>query len=157
HTISAKGRYNRPIILSADGKRIALAQSPEFKPDVPHRPIIQILDASAGKAVKTWDRDASDTHEIGLALSSDGKLLASMGSQGVLRLHEVASGAELLTQRFPGDIMAHLAFSPNGATLAVGCVPTPGRRLFGIGRRAQSHARWRLSAGRSHSPFPRMG
>src|SRR5262249_28419272 len=49
----------------------------------------------------------------------DGKLLASLGDSGALRIEEVASGTEILRQQFPRDILATLAMSPDGSMLAV--------------------------------------
>jgi WD40 repeat protein len=59
----------------------------------------------------------------GLTLSPDGKMLFTLDRHGKLRIEEVATGTELLRPQFPGDVMAHLAISPDGSMLALGSGP----------------------------------
>src|SRR5919202_1832355 len=55
-----------------------------------------------------------------VAFSPDGKLLATGGSDGVVRCWEVTSGRELLTCKGHSNVVASVAFSPDGKTLASG-------------------------------------
>jgi predicted NACHT family NTPase len=52
--------------------------------------------------------------------SPDGKLLATGGTDGVVRCWDVASGKELLTCKGHSSLVRSLAFSPNGEILASG-------------------------------------
>src|SRR5207247_10705298 len=72
-----------------------------------------------GKEVRTFSRGWQDLGE--LALSADGKMLFSLSSKGLLRIEDVASGAQLRQWQFPGfDIMAaHLTLSPAGSVIAL--------------------------------------
>ncbi|MCC3445466.1 MULTISPECIES: NACHT domain-containing protein, partial [unclassified Microcoleus] len=55
-----------------------------------------------------------------VAFSPDGKLLATGGTDGVVRCWEVASGREILTCKCHSDLIRSVAFSPDGKTLASG-------------------------------------
>jgi len=55
-----------------------------------------------------------------VAFSPDGKLLATGGSDGVVRCWEVTSGKELLTCKGHSSLVRSVAFSPDGKTLASG-------------------------------------
>ena len=51
-----------------------------------------------------------------------------MGNHGILRVEEIASGTEILQQKFQGDNSAALDLSPDGKTLAI--VSGPNVRKF---------------------------
>jgi predicted NACHT family NTPase len=55
-----------------------------------------------------------------VAFSPDGKLLATGGSDGVVRCWEVTSSRELLTCKGHSDLVRSIAFSSDGQTLASG-------------------------------------
>jgi predicted NACHT family NTPase len=55
-----------------------------------------------------------------VAFSPDGKLLATGGTDGVVRCWEVTSGRELLTCKGHSNLVRSVAFSPDGKTLATG-------------------------------------
>ena len=55
-----------------------------------------------------------------VAFSPDGKLLATGGSDGVVRCWEVTSGREILTCKGHSSWVRSVAFSPDGKTLASG-------------------------------------
>jgi predicted NACHT family NTPase len=57
---------------------------------------------------------------LALAFSHDGKLLATGGTDGVVRCWDVASGKELLTYKGHSYWVNSIAFSPDGKTLASG-------------------------------------
>src|SRR5262249_2963325 len=77
---------------------------------------------------------------VQLAFSPDGKVLASLSQEGLLRLEEIRSGDELLRHRFGGTgLSPGIAFSPDGSTLAV----ATGAKLFA----------WRWREGREPAAF----
>jgi WD40 repeat protein len=88
-----------------------------------------VLDVATGKEVRTFPRTDLDVDHCSLAFTPDGQLLLSLGDSGVFRVEEVATGAELLRQQFPRDILPTLALSPDGQTVAVASGPNT-RKLF---------------------------
>src|SRR5262249_51556200 len=116
------------LALSRDGKRLAVAGSLTDETQPGWRVVARVLDSASGKEVRTFDRDLRDgVHD--LVLSADGKLLMSLGRNGALRIEEVETGAELLRQQVPGDVLAYLALSADNSTLAVASGPNT-RKLF---------------------------
>jgi RNA polymerase sigma factor (sigma-70 family) len=110
----------RAVVVSPDHRLMALATFLPIKNDEPTRGAIRVLDVETGKEVRTFARKDDDTDACALAFSPDSKLLLSLGSRnGVLRVEEIASGEELLRHQFPRDVLAYLALSPDGQTLAV--------------------------------------
>jgi WD40 repeat protein len=104
--------------VSRDGKQIALAGFwvPEDMADTYVE--IRVLNTGTGQVVQTLKRESTeDCHT--LTFTPDGKLLASLGRSGTLRIEEISSGVELLTQAFPRDNSADLTISPNGKQIAV--------------------------------------
>ena len=55
-----------------------------------------------------------------IALSPDGKTLASGGNDSTLRLWDLLSGEELMTLRSHSSVIQCLAWSPDGQTLYTG-------------------------------------
>ena len=53
------------------------------------------------------------------SFTPDGKFLMTLENSGILHIEELASGTELLQQKFPRDNGAALAMSPDGKTLVV--------------------------------------
>jgi WD40 repeat protein len=134
----------RAFALSPDGKRFAVGG---FLPNEGARPTagaVRVYDTATGKEVRTFARGGDDTDHCNLAFTPDGKLLVSLGARsGILRVEEIASGAELLRHSFPGDGINHLALSPDGETLAVISGPNT-RKLFV----------WRWTAGEEPRQLP---
>jgi WD40 repeat protein len=114
--------------LSRDGRRLALsgtltdAQKPEW------RFVLRVFDVVSGKEVRTFD-GTSRRGFNSVALTPDGKLLLALDGDGDLSVHELANGTELLKHKFPGDVMAHLALSGDGSTLALASGPNT-RKVF---------------------------
>jgi WD40 repeat protein len=53
-----------------------------------------------------------------VAFLPDGRLLATAGDDGLVRLWDVATGAELRQFSIPDDRLSGVAFSPDGRPLA---------------------------------------
>jgi RNA polymerase sigma factor (sigma-70 family) len=108
--------------LSRDGKRFAVSGFVQGDDKPGFRSAAAVFDLASGKAVRIIERSPREgTH--GLTMSPDGKLLFTLDRNGSLRVEEVATGAELLNQKFPGDVMAHMTISPDGSMLALGSGP----------------------------------
>ncbi|MGI8981283.1 MAG: WD40 repeat domain-containing protein [Pirellulaceae bacterium] len=116
--------------LSRDGKQIAVGGywSPEDRTK-PTQGELRVLNTATGATIKTFPRESRDANNLGLTFSKDGRLLFSLGYQGILRVEEIASGAEILQNKFPADNGPALALSPDGKTLGIVCGPNA-RKFF---------------------------
>src|SRR5262249_1789192 len=74
---------------------------------------------ASGNVLMTLARDLRDADHGALAFSPDGKLLFSLGGQGILRGEEVPSGKEVLQRQLPRDNAAYIAVSADGQYLAI--------------------------------------
>jgi WD40 repeat protein len=103
--------------LSPDGKLAAVGGYGHEKPDENDTNGIRLVEVATGKVRRTLERkDGLD--QCALAFTPDGKHLASVGRDGVVRIEEVETGTELLQERFRVG-SARLAFSADGTALAV--------------------------------------
>jgi WD40 repeat protein len=114
--------------LSRDGKRLVLSGSLSDADRPGWRTAAAVFDLADGKLLRAFEREPREGVNAA-ALAPDGKLVFTIGRGGNLRVEEVATGAELLTQKFPGDVMASLAVSPDGSTLALASGPNT-HKLF---------------------------
>jgi WD40 repeat protein len=121
-SFSASGGGRGGFALSRDGKRLAVSGSVHDDGKPAWRPAAAVFDLESGKVIRLIERQPLEGVN-GLTLSPDGKMLFTLDGHGKLRVEEVATGAELLRQQFPGDVMAHLAISPDGSMLALGSGP----------------------------------
>jgi RNA polymerase sigma factor (sigma-70 family) len=113
---------NRGFAVSRDGKRLAAAGFVQGDGKPGFRSAAAIFDLATGKPVRVIERSPREGIHS-LTISPDGKMLFTLDGNGKLRVEEVATGAELLTQQFPRDVMAHVTLSPDGSTIAVGSGP----------------------------------
>jgi RNA polymerase sigma factor (sigma-70 family) len=104
--------------FSQSANRIALSGSltDPFKPG--WRFAIRVYDMATGKELRTLEREPTDG-VCGIALTPDGKTLVHLDRTGTLRVVDVETGAERSQQKFPRDNGSFMAFSPDGATLAL--------------------------------------
>src|SRR5262249_18989980 len=91
---------------------------PFIAPNVPNPSEIRIFALPSGKLVKTKDVHSGPKNRLELAFSPDGKLLFSLGGNGVLRVEDIVSGKEVLQRKLPIDY-ANLAVSADGKFLAI--------------------------------------
>jgi RNA polymerase sigma factor (sigma-70 family) len=112
----------RGLSLSADGKRVAVNGWTRDGAKPGSRLAARVFDLATGKDLLTVELLPLEGINA-LTLTPDGKLLFTLDRKGRLRVTEVDTGAELLRQQFPGDVMAALAMSPDGSTVAVGSGP----------------------------------
>jgi RNA polymerase sigma factor (sigma-70 family) len=84
----------------------------------------------------------------GLALSADGKLLASGGERGEVHLWDVPAGKELRAIQ-ADEVIGGLAFSPDGKTLATGAGTFAGGQLRGPTIRL-----WDVATGKAVGSLP---
>jgi hypothetical protein len=94
--------------------------------------LVQVRAVADGKEVFTLTGHTTEVRS--LAFSPDGRRLASGDEDGVLKLWDLSTGAELLTYRAAeGGSARAVAFSPDGGLLAVGSdVRAAGFRLVGL-------------------------
>jgi len=114
--------------LSHDGERLALGGSLSDPGKAGWRPAVRVFDIVSGKTIRTFEEPPSKGFNT-LALTPDGKLLLTLDREGGLKVAELATGTELLQHKFPGDVMASLALSADGSTLALASGPNT-RKIF---------------------------
>src|SRR5262249_21301163 len=110
----------RRLVLLVSAALLALAVRPA-DPAAPPRPARDLLGEPlpAGALARLGTPRLFQPGVHGLTFSPDAKALASVGGDGVLRLHEVATGRllwRLDTPRYPDQTpeQSLLSFSPNG-------------------------------------------
>jgi WD40 repeat protein len=121
--------YVRAVVFAPDGKQIALEGGRRIEGDTPgYEEVRRLVDVASGKELRRFKMAEGDGDQV-LAVTPDGKYLLSLGYLGVLRIEEMATGTELLEQKFPRDNSAALAVSPDGKTTAVWTGPNT-RKLY---------------------------
>jgi WD40 repeat protein len=94
------------LALAADGKTLAVATD--------FRNLLVLWDLTAKKELRRWEAKVG----WALALSPDGKILASTNPDRSLRLWDTATGKELAELKGHTDTIWTVAFSPDGKLLA---------------------------------------
>jgi WD40 repeat protein len=128
-SLPTDGLNVRGAAFSLDGRLVALGGFTPYKDNEPGQGMIRVLDLTTGKEVCTFSRGKERSDHVALAFTPDRRILASLGGAGILRLEEIATGTELLRQKFSPDILSDIAFSPDGSLLAVAAGPNA-RKVF---------------------------
>jgi WD40 repeat protein/serine/threonine protein kinase len=121
-TLAGHDGYAYQVAFSPDGHTLASAGggNPYWKTQGPAsiRPGAVILwDADSGAAIRTFRGHANVIDR--LAFSADGRLLATSGPDGKVKLWDVVTGREVLTCPFPPGLgPTTLSFSGDGRVLA---------------------------------------
>jgi WD40 repeat protein len=96
-------------LFSADGRRLATSSSSANRD-----PVLRIWDVTSGKELSS----ITDRSLNRIALSPDGKVVASAGSSSVIVFWDAGTGRNL--RQTPGGVFNALAFSEDGTVLASG-------------------------------------
>jgi WD40 repeat protein len=110
------------LSLSRDGRRLAVAGSLTEADGSGWRSAVRVFDIASGKELRTFEAAVRQGFNS-VVLAPDGEILLTLNRDGILRVQEVTTGAELLQHTFPGDVMAHLALSVDGSMLALASGP----------------------------------
>jgi WD40 repeat protein len=101
------------VAISPDGRYVAAAFA-KAKPDEDY---VRLWDSQSGQQIRLQPGTEQTVYRV--RFLPDGKTLASAGGDGVVRMWNVADGAELALTRGPGvKPVLRLAFSPTGDLLA---------------------------------------
>jgi len=114
--------------LSRDGKRIAVSGF-WYPGGGAGKGAIRILETATGKVLQSFAREPRGMDSGSLAFTPDGKLLLSYAADGILRVEEISSGAEILQHRFAADNGPFMAMSSDGERVAVITGPNT-RKLY---------------------------
>jgi RNA polymerase sigma factor (sigma-70 family) len=117
--VSSGEFHARGAAFSADGQMAAVGGFQWVGDASPVEGIIRIVNTATGKEVRRFSRGPEPTDHVALAFTPDGRVLVSHSGSGIVRLEEVATGAELLRHQFPGDVTGDLALSADGKVIAV--------------------------------------
>jgi WD40 repeat protein/serine/threonine protein kinase len=101
----------RSLAYGADGKRLVTGHA--------YPAVVRIWDAESGRLLRTLERHALAVEAV--AVSPNGRLVASCSRDNKVRLWDSWRGEGLLTVRY-ASIPYALAFSPDGSRLFVGFV-----------------------------------
>ena len=109
------GLTDRVTALRAvpDGARVLLADG-----QIAESGIIRVLDLAAAEIVRSWP--AHDDTIFAMAMSPDGKLLATAGGDKLVKVWDIAAGKESFRLEAHATQVLSLAFNPDGSQLVTG-------------------------------------
>jgi len=108
HTLSGHPGIVIRVAFSADGRRLASVSDQAVK----------LWDVNTGREVRMFEEKGIQL--FGLALSPDGRLLATGEGGNLIKLWDINTGAVVRVLRGHRAHPKHLAFSPDGRLLAAG-------------------------------------
>jgi WD40 repeat protein len=112
---------NRKAIFqgSAEEKELFARLIPTlFPPDVSAPLLRRLENATPGPGRKIWE-DARKNSITGVSFSPDGRLLATIGADNIIRILDAASGNEVRSLSTGSQIVSSVVFSPDGRELVV--------------------------------------
>lgn len=115
------GQHSFPCaVFSPDGKQIAsVGAEAQRKDPSDRRKTVRLWDASTGESLAT----STEAHEIlvtGIAVSPDGKQIATVGRDKTIRIWDASSAQQLSKIEGHEHAIHAVAFSPNGKWIATG-------------------------------------
>jgi WD40 repeat protein len=91
---------------------------------------LRIWNVADGKETKNIGPAPHDL--LGLAISRDGKQVATAGIGGSIRVYDAASGKETFTKQFDNLITYSVTFTPDGKHLVIGNAKDNAARVVAI-------------------------
>jgi WD40 repeat protein len=104
------------VAFSPTGQTLAAALHPATGSTAPGSRHLLVIDVMAGSTVQTLAGHPNGSRCV--AFAPDGRLLASGGEDGLVRLWDLPSGRERVALEWHLDTVGSVAFTPDGLTLA---------------------------------------
>lgn len=99
--------------LLPEGNLVVLADGPPSEQGV-----VRVLDLAAGRIIRSWP--AHEDTIFAMALSSDGKKLATAGGDKLVKIWDLAAGTEVARLEAHATQVLSLAFNPDSTQLVTG-------------------------------------
>jgi RNA polymerase sigma factor (sigma-70 family) len=121
----------RSFTVAADGNHFAIGGVLPHDENTPAPGAIGLWDATSDRQAQLFQVPSEVVLGGSMALSADGKVLATLSHDGVLQIQDVATGTRLLQHQFEVSIpdQIGLALSPDGSTIALVHGPRPRNKL----------------------------
>jgi WD40 repeat protein len=113
--LESKYRFFPAIAFAPDGGTVALGLHPMSGAS---DSVIELREAGTGKLIRRLQGHGGSVCD--LVFSGDGQTLVSIGSEGFVRIWNVADGSERTSHHGHGAAVSVAAYSPNGKLLASG-------------------------------------